>query len=142
MTSEHSAATVGTTVHLPVGFEQAVERVRETLRAEGFGVLTEVDVRAAFREKLDRDFRPYVILGACNPPLAYRALNEDPRVGLLLPCNVTVEDDLRKGSIVRLVDPLMLLAGSTIDASPEIHDVATDAARRLKRVAEVLRAGA
>ena len=141
MPYEDSAATLGTTVHLAADFDDAVERTRETLKAEGFGVLTEVDVRAAFREKLDRDFRPYVILGACNPPLAFRALTEDPRVGLLLPCNVTVEAGLDGGSVVRLVDPLMLLAGSTIDASQEIRDVATDAAQRLERVAEQLRHG-
>jgi uncharacterized protein (DUF302 family) len=82
---------LGFRVDLPLTFEAAAIRVREVLKQEGFGVLTEVDLRAAFREKLGREFRPYVILGACNPPLAFRAISADPSIGLLLPCNVTLE---------------------------------------------------
>ena len=82
---------VGFDVELPLTFNDAVGRVRDALKHEGFGILTEIDLQAAFREKLGRDFRPYVILGACNPPLAFSAISADPAVGLLLPCNVTVE---------------------------------------------------
>ena len=96
---------LGFTLEMPLAFDQASGRVREALKQEGFGVLTEVDLRAAFKEKLGLDFRPYLILGACNPPLAFKAITADPSVGLLLPCNVTIEwiADGRTG--VRLTDP-------------------------------------
>jgi hypothetical protein len=84
---------LGMEVKLDVPFDVALARTREALKTEGFGVLTEVDLQAAFREKLGRAFRPYVILGACNPALAHTAVSADPEVGLLLPCNVTVEAD-------------------------------------------------
>src|SRR6187431_3626404 len=113
---------LGLNVELPLSFDAAVTRVREALKQEGFGVLTEIDLRAAFREKLDREFRPYVILGACNPPLAFKAISADPSVGLLLPCNVTVEwlADGRTG--VRLTDPEALL-GSVAQEGP--HELAS-----------------
>jgi uncharacterized protein (DUF302 family) len=95
---------LGFNVELPLPFEAAVTRVREALKQEGFGVLTEIDLRAAFREKLGREFRPYVILGACNPPLAFSAISADPSVGLLLPCNVTVEWLAEARTGVRLTD--------------------------------------
>ena len=82
---------LGFDVELPLAFNQAVGRVKDALKQEGFGILTEIDLQAAFREKLGREFRPYVILGACNPVFAQRALQIDPSVSLLLPCNVVVE---------------------------------------------------
>ncbi len=82
---------LGFEIELPLTFGDVVGRVKEALKQEGFGILTEIDLQSAFREKLGREFRPYVILGACNPPLAFSAISADPAVGLLLPCNVTVE---------------------------------------------------
>ena len=132
------ADSVGMVVQLDASFEAAVQRTREALKAEGFGILTEIDIQAAFKEKLGRDFRPYVILGVCNPSLAYSALSADPQVGLLLPCNVTVEAAANGGSVVRLVDPVSLMAASALGASAAIGGVATDARERLQRVAHTL----
>jgi uncharacterized protein (DUF302 family) len=129
---------LGFTLEMPLAFDQAVGRVREALKQEGFGVLTEVDLRAAFREKLGLDFRPYLILGACNPPLAFKAITADPSVGLLLPCNVTIEwiADGRTG--VRLTDPEALLSTTALEGAPELASVARDARERMSRVKESL----
>jgi uncharacterized protein (DUF302 family) len=131
------AKELGFNVELPLSFEAALPRVREALKQEGFGVLTEIDLQAAFREKLGREFRPYVILGACNPPLAFNAISTDPSIGLLLPCNVTVEwlADGRTG--VRLTDPEALL-GTVMQGAQELTAVANDARARMVRVAESL----
>jgi uncharacterized protein (DUF302 family) len=131
---------LGMEVKLDVPFDVALARTREALKTEGFGVLTEVDLQAAFKEKLGRSFRPYVILGACNPPLAHTALSADPEVGLLLPCNVTVEADADGGSVVRLVDPERLLTTAALDGSAIVEGVAKDAGERLRRVAGALSA--
>lgn len=125
--------TLGFEIALPLAFGDAVSRVREALKREGFGILTEIDLQAAFREKLGREFRPYVILGACNPPLAFSAVNADPAVGLLLPCNVTVESAGEQRTVVRLTDPEALL-GAANAASPELAGVARDARERMARV--------
>jgi uncharacterized protein (DUF302 family) len=129
---------LGFSVEVPLAFDVAVSRVREELKHEGFGVLTEIDLRAAFKEKLGRDFRPYVILGACSPPLAFDAITADPTVGLLLPCNVTVEwiADDRTG--VRLTDPVALLGTTTLEGAPALASVARDARERMLRVTEAL----
>jgi len=132
---------LGFNVELALSYDAAVTRVREALKQEGFGVLTEIDLRAAFQEKLGRTFHPYVILGACNPPLAFTAISADPSVGLLLPCNVTVEwlADGRTG--VRLTDPVALLSTVALQESPELTTVARDAHEKMARVAESLRKG-
>jgi uncharacterized protein (DUF302 family) len=132
------AKELGFNVELPLSFGDAVTRVREALKQEGFGVLTEIDLRAAFQEKLGREFRPYVILGACNPPLAFSAISADPSVGLLLPCNVTVEwlADGRSG--VRLTDPEALLSTMVLQGAAELTAVARDARERMVRVAASL----
>ena len=129
---------LGFAVELPLAFDAAVNRVKEELKREGFGILTEIDLRAAFRDKLGRDFRPYLILGACNPPLAFDAITADPSVGLLLPCNVTVEwiSDERTG--VRLTDPEALLSNVTLEAAPALASVSRDAHGRMRRVADAL----
>ncbi len=126
-------------VLLSTEFPAALEATKSALKAEGFGVLTEIDLRAAFQEKLGRAFRPYVILGACNPPLAYKAISAAPDVGLMLPCNVTVEESPAGGSIVRLVDPEIMLSAGNLAERPELREVAADAGSRLQRVAARLR---
>ncbi|MGE0393479.1 MAG: DUF302 domain-containing protein [Vicinamibacterales bacterium] len=130
---------LGFEVTLPLGFADARDAVKAALKTEGFGVLTEIDLQAAFKEKLGRDFRRYTILGACNPPLAYAAVSSDPNVGLLLPCNVTVEEDGAGASTVRLTDPLAMLGSAPGGLSAAIRDVATDAHARMSRVAAALR---
>jgi uncharacterized protein (DUF302 family) len=101
--------------------------------------LTEIDVKQTLKQKLDADFRRYVILGACNPPLAYRALQAELDLGLLLPCNVIVYEDEEGGSVVNLVDPFSMMA---MTDNPELEPVAEDARARLQRVAAALLRGA
>ncbi|MHB0948990.1 MAG: DUF302 domain-containing protein [Gemmatimonadaceae bacterium] len=125
---------ISTTVALP--YEQAVERTREALAGEGFGVLTEIDVRATLRKKLDADFRPYIILGACNPPLAHKALSAELDIGLLLPCNVVVYAADEEGrSVVAAMDPVEAMSLSGNEA---IRPLATEVRSRLERVLEAV----
>ena len=130
---------LGFDVELRFPFHDAIGRVKDALKQEGFGILTEIDLQAAFREKLGREFRQYVILGACNPPLAFSAINADPAVGLLLPCNVTVESTGEQRTMVRLTNPEALLAIAALGASPELASVARDAGERMARVTSTLR---
>lgn len=125
-------------VELPLAFGDATSRVKDALKQAGFGILTEIDLQATFREKLGRDFRPYLILGACNPPLAFSAVGSDPAVGLLLPCNVTVESAGEHRTIVRLTNPEALLA-TAAGGSPELAGVARDASERMARVTSALK---
>lgn len=119
---------------LDLPYEQAIEKVTAALIEEGFGVLTEIDVKATLKKKLDADFRKYVILGACNPPLALQALTTQLDIGLLLPCNVIVyEED--GGSVVSILDPISMLR--VVD-NPELDPVAEEARSRLRRVFEAL----
>jgi uncharacterized protein (DUF302 family) len=115
-------------------FDDAVLRIREALGAEGFGVLTEIDVQQTLKKKLDVDFRKYVILGACNPSLAHRALETEPGIGLLLPCNVVVQES-GEGVSVSIADPLTMFR--LVD-SPALQEVAREAAVRLRRVLDSL----
>lgn len=125
---------IGTTVSLP--YEVAVERTREALAKEGFGVLTEIDVKATLKKKLDVDVSPYVILGACNPSLAHRALALERDIGLLLPCNVVVyAADTPGRTVVAAMDPLEALALTGNDA---VQPVAKEARARLERAIESL----
>ena len=128
-------------VELDVPYEAAVNAVSATLKSEGFGILTTIDVKATLKQKLNEDFRPYVILGACNPPLAHRALSHEARLGLLLPCNVTVEATNAGGSIVRIGDPEALLKVGDLDQNPIVREVAAEARGRLQRVAQSLEQG-
>ena len=130
---------IGFHIPLKVSYEQAVTAATQALKAEGFGVLTRIDIQATFKEKLGADFRPYTILGACNPPLSHRALSADPEVGLMLPCNVTVESDDAGSSIVRIANPDAMLTIGPLGANPVLVDVAKQARARLERVAQSLR---
>jgi uncharacterized protein (DUF302 family) len=130
-------ANIGFSTRLRVDYEQAVQAARAALQEEGFGVLTEIDVKATLKAKLDKDFRRYVILGACNPPLAHRALETDPSVGLLLPCNVIVYEE-GDGTVVAAVDPLGLFG--VLD-NPALRDVAQEAESRLRRAIDKLGGG-
>ncbi len=125
---------IGTTVALD--YDRAVERTREELAKEGFGVLSEINVAATLKKKLDVDFRPYVILGACNPPLAHRALTAERDLGLLLPCNVIVYAGDRPGeSVVAAMDPVQALA---LTGNDDIRPIAEDVRKRLTRVLQAL----
>ena len=124
----------GLTTRLDLPYEEAVERTKAALGEEGFGVLTEIDVKATLKKKLDADFRKYVILGACNPPLAHRALQAELEIGLLLPCNVIVyEED--GGAVVSAIDPL---AAMSMAENPALEEVATTVNAKLRRVIETL----
>jgi uncharacterized protein (DUF302 family) len=115
-----------------VSYADAVERVTEALAAEGFGVLTTIDVRQTFKNKLDLDFRPYLIMGACNPQLAHQALTDEPSIGLLLPCNVVVEETA-SGVEVSMARPRAMLG---IAESEALQVVADEAEERLSRALE------
>jgi uncharacterized protein (DUF302 family) len=126
---------IGTTVDLP--YERAVQRTREELAKEGFGVLTEIDVAATLKQKLGVTFRPYVILGACNPPLAHRALTAERDIGLLLPCNVVVyAADEPARSVVAAMDPIAALE---LTGNEQVRAVAQDVRHRLERVLAAVR---
>jgi uncharacterized protein (DUF302 family) len=128
------AKTYGFRTKLDVPYEQAVERVIDALKVEGFGVLTEIDVQRTLKQKLDAEFRQYIILGACNPDLAHRALHEELEIGLLLPCNVVVyEED--GGSVVLIIDPVLMM---DVTENPDLEPIAQDARARLQRVGAAL----
>lgn len=117
-------------VRLP--FEEAHQRVKEALASEGFGVLTEIDVKETLKRKLDADFRPYRILGACNPPLAHEALSAEVDIGLLLPCNVIVYAGEEEGtSVVGVLDPALQLG---LTGRDDLAPLAEDVKRRMERV--------
>lgn len=132
---------IGFEVKINQPYEEALERVIAALKSEGFGVLTRIDVKATLKEKLDEDFRPYMILGACNPPLAHQALTTDAVVGLMLPCNVTVEATSDGCSMVRIANPELMMTIGSLEQNEAIRDVANEARIRLERVARALLEG-
>jgi len=126
-------------VTVPAPYEQAIEKTTAALKTEGFGILTRIDVKQTLKEKLNAEFRPYAILGACNPPLAHKALQHDGQVGLMLPCNVTVEAKDDKSSIVRIGDPDAFLKIGEFAKDAVLQGVAKEARERLARAAEALK---
>ncbi len=123
-------ATIGMEKVSGWSFEEALERIPELLKAEGFGVLTQIDVQATLKQKLGVDWRKYRILGACNPALAHRALSQVPEVGVLLPCNVAVYEREDGRTVVRAVDPMQTIAA----AVPALGEIAGEVRARLGRV--------
>ncbi len=127
----------GTSVAVGLPFEEAVARVRAALQEQGFGVLTEIDVTGTLRAKLGAEIEDYVILGACNPPLARTALGIDRSIGLLLPCNVVVRA-AGSGSVIEALDPQIMVG---LTGRPELKPVADEAARRLAGALDTIRNG-
>lgn len=114
-------------------FEEAIEKVAESLKKEGFGVLTEIDVKATLKKKLDVDFREYRILGACNPPFAYQALQAEDKIGIMLPCNVIVQETGEGKIEVAAVDPI---ASMLAIQNPELGEIAVQVQEKMKKVVE------
>lgn len=122
----------GMSTRVGLSYEEAVDKTKAALKEEGFGVLTEIDVKATIKEKLNLDFQKYVILGACNPPMAHRAMSADPAAGLFLPCNVLVyEGD--EGTVVSAMDPVAMMSGVE---NEQLKQVAAEIRPRLERAVQ------
>ena len=127
---------IGMRTTLKISFEEAIQTTVDALKIEGFGVLTQIDVKTTLKDKIKVDFHRYVILGACNPTLAHRALSANPDVGLLLPCNITVQE-AEGGVVVTAVDPIQMLG--VLQEEPAVKAVAVEAKTRLERVISSLK---
>lgn len=120
---------------IAASFDEAIEKVTEALKTEGFGILTEIDLKATLKKKLDVDFYNYKILGACNPQFAYKALQAEDKIGTLLPCNVTVQEKEEGRVEISIVDPAAAMKAIEND---ELHDIAAEIRTRLQRVIDLL----
>jgi uncharacterized protein (DUF302 family) len=116
---------------LNVTFDEAVERVIQELKKEGFGILTDIDVKATLKKKLNVEFKKYRILGACNPPFAYRALQKEDKIGTMLPCNVIVQEHTEGAVEVSAIDPVASMQAIN---NPELHDIAQEIQAKLRAV--------
>ncbi|MGQ0480388.1 MAG: DUF302 domain-containing protein [Pseudonocardia sp.] len=125
----------GMTITLELPYEKAVPAVKAALQEQGFGVLTEIDARATLQEKLGHDMEPYIILGACNPQLAHRALDLDRQIGLLLPCNVVVRAEGDTRSVVSALDPQVMV---TVPDNEDLRPIADDAGQRIRAALDTL----
>ncbi|MCJ7703662.1 MAG: DUF302 domain-containing protein [Anaerolineales bacterium] len=130
---------IGFQVFLDQPYENAIQSVTQALKSVGFGVLTHIDVKATLKAKLDEDFRPYAILGACNPILAHKALSTMPEIGMLLPCNVTVEAAAGGGSVVRILDPKIMVSVGKMADNHILVEVANEAYQKLTQVVKILK---
>ena len=137
MASTFGNPTYGLTRTLTgMSYDEAIPAVKEALASEGFGVLTEIDVKATLKKKIDVDFQPYVILGACNPPLAHQALSGEPAIGLLLPCNVVVTEDGSGNAVVSAIDPKEMFK---VVSNPDVSPVAAQVAEKMERALEAIK---
>ena len=125
----------GFSVNFPGTFDEALARIPEALQTEGFGILTEIDVQATLKKKIDVDRLPYRILGACNPMLANQAINAEPDIGLLLPCNVIVRQEEDGTVVIGFMDPIAVMK---LVERPEVVELATEVRTRLERVRDLL----
>ncbi len=120
---------------LHTGFSEAVTKATEELKKEGFGIISEIDPKEKFREKLGVDFRPYKILGACNPKLAFQAIGKEPNIGVMLPCNVVVQEKAKNEVEVSAINPLASIGG--VD-NPELETIASEVSASLKRAVDAM----
>ena len=125
----------GFSISMQGTMDEVVDKVTEALKTEGFGVLTEIDVQATLKKKIDVDRKPYKILGACNPKLANEAINAEPDIGLLLPCNVVVREEDDGSMTVAFMDPMAVM---DLTDNDKVHQIAPDVKSRLERVAGLL----
>ncbi len=132
-----TALRYGLAASLPLSYDEAVQQVRDALQSEGFGILTEIDVKKTLREKLGADFQRYIILGACNPSIAFSSLQKEQEIGLLLPCNVVVHEE-GEGSRVSIFDPLVMLK---VTGNEDLREEAESARQKLERALDRLRRG-
>ena len=131
------ASSYAKTITLDIAYDEAVPLVKDAFKAQGFGTLTEIDVRATLAEKLGAEIEPYVILGACNPELAHRALELEREIGLLLPCNVVVRAEASR-TVVQALDPRVI---AQVSGKPGLEGIAEDAGRRIDAALAALRDG-